>query len=85
MVAPTGSTKRMMRLSMWLFSRRHLKVIGRVAELQHRRRWWWWRGDAGARKQNEIFNNRKTQISCHDFVLIKRFYDWRLIPAIGIR
>lgn len=34
MVAPTGSTKRMMRLSMWLFSRRHLKVIGRVAELQ---------------------------------------------------
>ena len=33
MVAPTGSTKRMMRRSMWLFSNRHLKVIGSVAEL----------------------------------------------------
>lgn len=33
-VAPTGSTKRMIRRSMWLFSSRHLKVIGRVAELQ---------------------------------------------------
>lgn len=34
MVAPTGSTKRMMRRSMWLFSKRHLKVIGNVAELR---------------------------------------------------
>lgn len=34
MVAPTGSTKRMMRRSMWLFSNRHLNVIGNVAELE---------------------------------------------------
>lgn len=33
MVAPTGSTKRAMRRSMWLFSSRHLKVMGSVAEL----------------------------------------------------
>ncbi len=37
-VAPTGSTKRMMRRSMWLFSRRHLKVIGSVAELEYNTR-----------------------------------------------
>ncbi len=34
MVAPTGSTKRVIRLSTWLFSSRHLKVMGRVAELR---------------------------------------------------
>lgn len=34
MVAPTGSTKRATRRSMWLFSRRHLKVMGSVAELR---------------------------------------------------
>lgn len=34
MVAPTGSTKRVTRLSTWLFSSRHLKVMGRVAELR---------------------------------------------------
>ena len=33
MVAPTGSTKRVIRLSILLFSSRHLKVTGRVAEL----------------------------------------------------
>lgn len=33
MVAPTGSTKRVIRLSMRLFSSRHLKVTGSVAEL----------------------------------------------------
>ncbi|TNN51929.1 hypothetical protein EYF80_037836 [Liparis tanakae] len=34
MVAPTGSTKRVMRLSIRLFSSRHLKVTGSVAELR---------------------------------------------------
>lgn len=34
MVAPTGSTKRAMRRSMRLFSSRHLKVMGSVAELR---------------------------------------------------
>lgn len=33
MVAPTGNTKRVIRLSILLFSSRHLKVTGRVAEL----------------------------------------------------
>ena len=33
MVAPTGSTKRVMRLSMRLFSSAQRKVMGRVAEL----------------------------------------------------
>lgn len=33
MVAPTGSTKRVIRLSILLFSSKHLKVTGRVAEL----------------------------------------------------
>lgn len=32
-VAPTGSTNRVTRLSTLLFSSRHLKVTGRVAEL----------------------------------------------------
>lgn len=32
-VAPTGSTKRVIRLSILLFSSRHLNVTGRVAEL----------------------------------------------------
>ena len=34
MVAPTGSTNRVTRLSILLFSSRHLKVTGRVAELK---------------------------------------------------
>lgn len=34
MVAPTGSTKRVTRLSTLLFSSRHLKVMGNVAELR---------------------------------------------------
>lgn len=34
MVAPTGRTKRATRRSMPLFSRRHLRVMGKVAELQ---------------------------------------------------
>lgn len=33
-VAPTGSTNLVMRLSTPLFSSRHLKVMGRVAELK---------------------------------------------------
>lgn len=33
-VAPTGSTKRVTRLSTPLFSSRHLNVMGKVAELQ---------------------------------------------------
>jgi len=37
MVAPTGSTKRVMRLSIRLFSSRHLKVTGSVAELREER------------------------------------------------
>lgn len=36
MVAPTGSTKRVTRLSTWLFSSRHLKVMGSVAELWYK-------------------------------------------------
>lgn len=36
-VAPTGSTKRVIRLSILLFSSRHLKVTGSVAELRHER------------------------------------------------
>lgn len=36
-VAPTGSTKRVIRLSILLFSSRHLKVTGSVAELGHER------------------------------------------------
>lgn len=35
MVAPTGSTKRVTRLSTLLFSSKHLKVMGSVAELWH--------------------------------------------------
>lgn len=37
MVAPTGSTKRVILLSILLFSSRHLKVTGSVAELQDSR------------------------------------------------
>lgn len=37
MVAPTGSTKRVTRLSTLLFSSRHLKVMGNVAELREDR------------------------------------------------
>ena len=37
MVAPTGSTNLVTLLSMWLFSSRHLKVTGSVAELQGKR------------------------------------------------
>lgn len=37
MVAPTGSTKRVIRLSILLFSSRHLNVTGRVAELPDKR------------------------------------------------
>lgn len=40
MVAPTGSTKRVIRLSILLFSSRHLKVTGRVAELGRKRVTW---------------------------------------------
>lgn len=36
MVAPTGSTKRVILLSILLFSSRHLKVTGSVAELRNR-------------------------------------------------
>lgn len=44
MVAPTGSTKRVTRLSTLLFSSRHLKVMGNVAELRKQQdhfRWHW--------------------------------------------
>lgn len=34
MVAPTGSTNLAILLSTWLFSSKHLNVIGSVAELQ---------------------------------------------------
>lgn len=37
MVAPTGKTNLVIRLSILLFSSRHLKVTGRVAELGHER------------------------------------------------
>lgn len=37
MVAPTGSTNLAILLSTWLFSNKHLKVIGSVAELQNSR------------------------------------------------
>lgn len=33
-VAPTGNTKRVTRLSIPMFSSRHLNVIGKVAELK---------------------------------------------------
>lgn len=37
MVAPTGRTNRATRRSMPLFSRRHLSVMGKVAELQNKK------------------------------------------------
>lgn len=37
MVAPTGSTNRATRRSMPLFSRRHLSVMGKVAELRNKK------------------------------------------------
>lgn len=37
MVAPTGRTNRAMRLSIPLFSRRHFRVMGKVAELQNKK------------------------------------------------
>lgn len=57
MVAPTGSTKRVILLSILLFSSRHLKVTGSVAELHD------------SREEEDFKASRETKKSVSDTLL----------------